>query len=562
MFTGIITDVGEVIAREGGRFAIRCALSRAGRSSSARSIACDGCCLTVTRVRADAQRQRLHGRRVERDAVEDDARRLAAGPQSISNARCGPATSSAGMSSQGTSTAWRASSTITPDGESRRFTFEVPEPLARFIAPKGSVALDGTSLTVNEVEGRSFGVNLIPHTLTQDDLGAQNARRRGQSRGRPVRALRGAHDGVSHVTHEARQLAISGRQGLPVLDRRDRRGHAQRPHGRARRRRGSRERGRPRHRRADGDARRDQLHGQARARADLPDADAGARAGAQSRVHGAHERARATAPPSRSRSRRAKASRPASRPADRARTIATAIDPTKGADDIVSPGHVFPLVAREGGVLIRAGHTEASVDLARLAGLLSGGRDLRDHERRRHHGAHAGPRAVRAAARAEDRHHRGSHRLPAAQRHARAARGARRQVESAYGGAFDLHVYATTVERRGASGARQGRRRQGAGPGAGARARRQRCCGDLLGIGEAADGTSQIAKSMRAIEKEGRGVIVLIRDLGPKSVSDWIGAAEAQPGASTSKGARAPAGRDRRRLADPARSRRDATWSC
>ena len=54
---------------------------------------------------------------------------------------------------------------------------------------------------------------------------------------------------------------------------------------------------------------------------------------------------------------------------DRARTIATAIDPTKGAADIVSPGHVFPLIAREGGVLVRAGHTEASVDLARLAGL-------------------------------------------------------------------------------------------------------------------------------------------------------------------------------------------------
>ena len=54
---------------------------------------------------------------------------------------------------------------------------------------------------------------------------------------------------------------------------------------------------------------------------------------------------------------------------DRARTIATAIDPTKGAGDIVSPGHVFPLIAREGGVLVRAGHTEAGVDLARLAGL-------------------------------------------------------------------------------------------------------------------------------------------------------------------------------------------------
>lgn len=55
--------------------------------------------------------------------------------------------------------------------------------------------------------------------------------------------------------------------------------------------------------------------------------------------------------------------------ADRARTISVAIDASKGADDIVTPGHVFPLVAREGGVLVRAGHTEAAVDIARLAGL-------------------------------------------------------------------------------------------------------------------------------------------------------------------------------------------------
>ena len=54
---------------------------------------------------------------------------------------------------------------------------------------------------------------------------------------------------------------------------------------------------------------------------------------------------------------------------DRARTIAVAIDPTKKAEDIVTPGHVFPLVASDGGVLERAGHTEASVDIARLAGL-------------------------------------------------------------------------------------------------------------------------------------------------------------------------------------------------
>ncbi|NVE93738.1 3,4-dihydroxy-2-butanone-4-phosphate synthase [Altererythrobacter lutimaris] len=55
--------------------------------------------------------------------------------------------------------------------------------------------------------------------------------------------------------------------------------------------------------------------------------------------------------------------------ADRARTISVAIDATKGPDDIVTPGHVFPLTARDGGVLIRAGHTEAAVDISRLAGL-------------------------------------------------------------------------------------------------------------------------------------------------------------------------------------------------
>ena len=54
---------------------------------------------------------------------------------------------------------------------------------------------------------------------------------------------------------------------------------------------------------------------------------------------------------------------------DRSRTIAVAIDPSKGPEDIVTPGHVFPLVAQDGGVLQRAGHTEASVDIARLAGL-------------------------------------------------------------------------------------------------------------------------------------------------------------------------------------------------
>ncbi len=58
---------------------------------------------------------------------------------------------------------------------------------------------------------------------------------------------------------------------------------------------------------------------------------------------------------------------------DRARTVAVAIDTTKGPHDIVTPGHVFPLMARDGGVLVRTGHTEAAVDIARLAGLYPAG---------------------------------------------------------------------------------------------------------------------------------------------------------------------------------------------
>ena len=62
-----------------------------------------------------------------------------------------------------------------PEGDSTRFTFEVPPDLAHFIAPKGSVTLDGVSLTVNEVEGRRFGVNIIAHTAAVTTLGQRQA---------------------------------------------------------------------------------------------------------------------------------------------------------------------------------------------------------------------------------------------------------------------------------------------------------------------------------------------------------------------------------------------------
>ena len=60
---------------------------------------------------------------------------------------------------------------VLPDGESTRMIFQAPVPLARFIAPKGSVALDGVSLTVNEVDGTRFGVNIIPHTFEVTTFG-------------------------------------------------------------------------------------------------------------------------------------------------------------------------------------------------------------------------------------------------------------------------------------------------------------------------------------------------------------------------------------------------------
>lgn len=60
---------------------------------------------------------------------------------------------------------------VTPDARSLRWTFAVPGPLARYIAAKGSIAVNGVSLTVNEVDGRRFGVNLIPHTMQRTTFG-------------------------------------------------------------------------------------------------------------------------------------------------------------------------------------------------------------------------------------------------------------------------------------------------------------------------------------------------------------------------------------------------------
>jgi len=204
---------------------------------------------------------------------------------------------------------------------------------------------------------------------------------------------------------------------------------------------------------------------------------------------------------------------------DRARTIATAIDPTKDFQDIVSPGHVFPLIAREGGVLVRAGHTEASVDLARLAGLYPAGviceimnddgtmarmPDLVAFAQR--HGLKIGT--------IEDLI---GYRL----KHDRVVKKVvKTSVDSVHGGAFELHVYETTVEPVEHLALVKGDL-EAPGPVL-VRVHAVNAPADLLGVGSEGAKGSLIEKSMQAIAAEGRGVVVLIRDLRPKSVSDWI----------------------------------------
>ena len=172
MFTGIISDIGEVAARDGGRFAIRCGYAAESIAIGA-SIACDGACLTATKVdpsragstfAVDVSNETLAkttldewrpGRRINLE------RALKAGDELGGHIVAGHVDDVGRIVE------------IHADGQSRRFAVEVPRELAPYIASKGSITLDGISLTVNEVQKTSFGINIIPHTLTHTTLGAK-----------------------------------------------------------------------------------------------------------------------------------------------------------------------------------------------------------------------------------------------------------------------------------------------------------------------------------------------------------------------------------------------------
>jgi 3,4-dihydroxy 2-butanone 4-phosphate synthase / GTP cyclohydrolase II len=195
---------------------------------------------------------------------------------------------------------------------------------------------------------------------------------------------------------------------------------------------------------------------------------------------------------------------------DRARTISVAIDPSKDYRDIVSPGHIFPLVARDGGVLVRAGHTEAAVDIARLAGLAPAGviceimNDDGGMARVPDLMLFAGRHNLRIATIADLIAYR--RRYDSLVRVVEQAR-----VHSRHGGDFDMKVYVSNVDGKEHLALIRGD--VATNEPVLARVHAVNPLEDVLGLGGGESRCSLIARSMEAIAREGRGVLVLIRGL-------------------------------------------------
>lgn len=172
MFTGIITDTGEVraIEKRGDTHIVIATHYDVATVAIGASIACSGVCLTV----------------VDKGNSQDRWFSVTASGETLSKTTVGSWKSGDPVNLErplrlgdelgGHIVAGHVDGVaelvqLKSEGESLRMVFDAPEDLARFIAPKGSVALDGVSLTVNEVEGNRFGVNIIPHTAKVTSLG-------------------------------------------------------------------------------------------------------------------------------------------------------------------------------------------------------------------------------------------------------------------------------------------------------------------------------------------------------------------------------------------------------
>ncbi len=201
--------------------------------------------------------------------------------------------------------------------------------------------------------------------------------------------------------------------------------------------------------------------------------------------------------------------------ADRARTIAVAINPEAGRDDIVTPGHIFPLMAREGGTLVRAGHTEAAVDIARLAGLNPAGviceimNDDGSMARLPDLVAFAQRHALKLGTIADlIAHRRRTERL--------VKRVQEGTLSHAIGGDWRILIYATTLDYAEHVALVKGDLSGPTPPMV--RMHAVNLLTDMLGEPEHSD----LHGAMRMIAAEGRGAVVLIRETRPDALSQRV----------------------------------------
>ncbi len=179
MFTGIVTDIGEILSVSPGgsagdrRFVVRTRHDMAPVAIGA-SIACAGCCLTVIEKGADWFAVEVSAESLAKTHLGDwkEGSRLNLELSLKVGDELG------GHLVYGHVDGVGSIVSMTPEGGSVRFVFEAPADLARFVAAKGSIAVDGISLTVNEVDGNRFGVNIISHTQAVTTLGQAKAGQR------------------------------------------------------------------------------------------------------------------------------------------------------------------------------------------------------------------------------------------------------------------------------------------------------------------------------------------------------------------------------------------------
>ena len=174
MFTGIIRDIGEVIAldkKDGHwRIEIKCNLDLAQADIGA-SIACSGCCLTVVEKTQDSFTVDVSLETLDKTGIGswDIGTKVNLEPSLKIGDELGGHLVSGHVDAQG------HIDSIEKAGDSWKVTISVPDEFAKYMAPKGSVTVDGISLTINAVAGNSFDVNIIPHTWEVTTLGGRTA---------------------------------------------------------------------------------------------------------------------------------------------------------------------------------------------------------------------------------------------------------------------------------------------------------------------------------------------------------------------------------------------------